>query len=112
MADERVAFVAVEHSEFVGMVGADSRDAASGTASLVALWVEPGARDQGVGRRLVAAGVDWARRRGADRVELWVLDANDAAQALYRRGGFTSAHRTQPVPWAPDFTESLLTHPL
>jgi ribosomal protein S18 acetylase RimI-like enzyme len=110
-ADERVAFVAVQDASFVGMVGGDFRHADSGVASLVALWVEPAARGKGVGRRLVQAVVDWAQQRGADRVELWVVNSNDAAQALYRRTGFMPAHLVQPVPWAPSFSESLLTRP-
>lgn len=90
---------------------ADFSEAADERVSFVALWVEPAARGQGVGRRLVQAVLDWAQWRGADRVELWVVNSNDAAQALYRRTGFMPAHLVQPVPWAPSFSESLLTRP-
>lgn len=42
----------------------------------------------GVGRRLMAAGEDWARRRGARRLMLWVLGPNLRARRLYAACGF------------------------
>lgn len=75
----------------VGMVGAHRSDTARGTVELVSLWVDPGHRRGGVGRRLVAWVVDWAAAGGADRVELWVTTANAPAEALYRRSGFVPA---------------------
>jgi GNAT superfamily N-acetyltransferase len=112
VAEERVSFVAVEDGGFVGMVGGDLDEAGSGAARLVALWVERSARGRGVGRRLVEGVVDWARRRGAARIELWVVDDNDAARALYERCGFTPTGREQAVPWAPERTEWLLVRTL
>ncbi|HUI95692.1 MAG TPA: GNAT family N-acetyltransferase [Xanthobacteraceae bacterium] len=43
---------------------------------------------QGIGRRLVAACVDWARQRGADDVEIAVHDFNIGAAAFYVALGF------------------------
>ncbi len=51
-------------------------------------------RRQGIGRRLVAACVEWARRRGADDVEIAVHDFNGGAIAFYAALGFEmSVHR-------------------
>jgi ribosomal protein S18 acetylase RimI-like enzyme len=58
------------------------------TWHLVAMWVRPERRGQGIADRLVEAVCDLARARGAVRVALWVADANPRAQALYRRLGF------------------------
>ena len=55
---------------------------------LVAMWVSPDRRGQGIADRLVEAVCDLARARGAARVALWVADANPRAQAFYRRLGF------------------------
>jgi ribosomal protein S18 acetylase RimI-like enzyme len=55
---------------------------------LVAMWVSPGHRGQGIADRLVAAVCDLARARGGTQVALWVADANPRAQAVYRRLGF------------------------
>jgi ribosomal protein S18 acetylase RimI-like enzyme len=52
------------------------------------LYVAPEARREGVGRKLVEAVVDRARKRGCRRVELDVSSENPAAMALYRSLGF------------------------
>jgi GNAT superfamily N-acetyltransferase len=109
---DRVVLVAVEGAAFVGMAGGVFRDAAVDTAEVVAVWVEPAARGRGVARRLVDAIVDWARARGARRAELWVVDDNPAADALYRRAGFTPTGRREPTASAPDVCESLLARAL
>jgi ribosomal protein S18 acetylase RimI-like enzyme len=58
------------------------------TWHLVAMWVSPARRGQGIADRLVAAVCDLARAEGASQVALWVADANLRAQAFYRRLGF------------------------
>ena len=88
LAEGRVSFVAVANDRFVGMVGGKLSETDARVAELVALWVEPAARGSGVARRLVDAVVDWARRQGAAHVELWVVNGNDAARAVYERSGF------------------------
>ena len=45
-------------------------------------------RRQGIGRRLIAACVEWARDRGADDVEVAVHDFNAEAIAFYAALGF------------------------
>jgi GNAT superfamily N-acetyltransferase len=103
---DRVCFVAAGDQGLAGMAGASVTD---GVAGLVALWVEPAARGRGAARGLIAAVVDWARRRSAARIDLWVVDGNDAAERLYARAGFGPTGVRQPVPWAPERTESRLT---
>jgi ribosomal protein S18 acetylase RimI-like enzyme len=78
-----------------GPVPADTgRTAAPGAGApqsawhLVAMWVSPGHRGQGIADRLAAAVCDLARARGGTQVALWVADANPRAQAVYRRLGF------------------------
>jgi len=48
-------------------------------------------RRRGVGSTLTRAAEDEARRRGHERLRLTVSDANDAAQALYRRLGYVDS---------------------
>jgi ribosomal protein S18 acetylase RimI-like enzyme len=62
------------------------------SVELNALWVAPEARRTGAGRALIEAVCDWARERGAARVELEVTATSLAAQALYRALGFTALH--------------------
>jgi ribosomal protein S18 acetylase RimI-like enzyme len=59
------------------------------------LAVLPAYRGTGVGRALLSAAEQHARRRGCCRLTLEVLESNSGARALYRRFGFddTTASR-------------------
>ncbi|MEJ3652841.1 GNAT family N-acetyltransferase [Actinomycetes bacterium KLBMP 9759] len=52
------------------------------------LAVDPAAQGRGVGRLLVEAAVEEARRRGAAKISLRVLGSNPGARRLYERCGF------------------------
>ena len=54
------------------------------------LYVDPAARRQGIARRLVESVRESAVAAGALRLSLQTEPDNDAAQALYRRCGFTT----------------------
>ena len=51
------------------------------------LYVRPQARGAGAGRALLAALADICLERGYQRLEWWVLDWNEPAQAFYRTVG-------------------------
>lgn len=53
------------------------------------MWVSPAARGLGVGRRLLTALEDEARRRGAERVRLDTNHNLSEAITLYRASGYT-----------------------
>jgi ribosomal protein S18 acetylase RimI-like enzyme len=54
------------------------------------LYVAPASRGQGLGRALMEAAMDLARREGAERMELGTSEDDRAARALYERLGFTN----------------------
>ncbi|WP_410647426.1 GNAT family N-acetyltransferase [Amycolatopsis sp. cmx-4-54] len=58
------------------------------TARLRMLLLEPAARGRGVGKRLVAECVEFARAAGYRAMELWTVSLLDAALAIYRKAGF------------------------
>lgn len=68
------------------------------------LGVDPDAAGRGLGRRLLAAGLNRMRREGRRTASLYVEGDNEPALALYRRFGFVTAavdvqyKRTPPQP--------------
>jgi GNAT superfamily N-acetyltransferase len=58
---------------------------------LIAMWVAPEVRGQGVGKRLLDAVVAEAARRGASAVALHVTDRNLVARKAYERFGFVAS---------------------
>ncbi len=88
-----VILVAERDGEVVGYTyaGVEGNDymALRGPAGVVYdIVVDPGHRQQGIGRMLLDATLDALKVRGAPRAVLSTADKNDAAQHLFDRAGF------------------------
>jgi ribosomal protein S18 acetylase RimI-like enzyme len=59
-------------------------------AHLEELYVVPARRGQGLGRALLEASMDLARREGAAHIDLGTSEDDTAARALYESAGFTN----------------------
>ncbi len=60
---------------------------------LAELYVVPARRGHGLGRRLMLAAIDFARSRGADRMDLGTSEDDVVARALYESLGFVNRER-------------------
>jgi tRNA threonylcarbamoyl adenosine modification protein YeaZ/ribosomal-protein-alanine acetyltransferase len=65
------------------------------TAELLRVIVAPGARQAGLGRRLVEQSLAWATEQGADQVFLEVSTNNDSAIRLYEKCDFHEISRRE-----------------
>jgi DNA-binding MarR family transcriptional regulator/GNAT superfamily N-acetyltransferase len=104
-------WIAERHGEVVGSIYVVRQS--STVAKLRMLYVEPGARGLGIGRRLVEEALAFARERGYRKVVLWTHDVLVAARRLYRDLGFvktgTRTHEDFGVPVAAETWELALT---
>jgi GNAT superfamily N-acetyltransferase len=76
----------------------------AGTAKLRLLLIEPKARGRGLGKRLVAASLAFARRKGYRKVVLWTQSNLAAARHLYEATGFRLAKRQRHREFGYDLT--------
>lgn len=65
---------------------------------LAELYVVPGRRGHGLGRALMEAAIDLARREGADHMDLGTSEDDVAACALYESLGFSNREGTADGP--------------
>lgn len=86
-ADREAAWIAELDAERVGCVFCVSED--RDTARLRILLVDPRARGQRLGTRLVETCLDFARRAGYRRMVLWTNHPLVAARSIYLAAGFT-----------------------
>jgi len=96
-----------DHVERVGsvFVVADGRT----SAKLRLLLIEPPARGQGLGKRLVEECIAFARKAGYRKLVLWTHDNLTAARAIYSKLGFrlvkSEPHRQFGVPVVGEYWE-------
>jgi GNAT superfamily N-acetyltransferase len=95
---DTVIILAVDDDRWVGMIVGRLLADAGATAWLEALWVDPRARRRRLGQRLIEAVAEWARERGAVRLDLSVTEGNRPARALYAHAGFAPTGRRRPLP--------------
>lgn len=107
--DVQPVLVARDNGEVVGMVsvglsrGRDRPPAGAFEDSTLehpvgevyTLYVAPEHQDRGIGRRLLAAGLDTLAGRNAPRAFLWVLRDNQARFFYERAGGIRIAERME-----------------
>ncbi|MGD1070390.1 MAG: GNAT family N-acetyltransferase [Bryobacteraceae bacterium] len=91
--DQSIVFLAIRQDDsaigFTQLFPSFSSASAARIFVLNDLYVQPEARRQGVGSLLLAAAAQFGSAAGAVRLTLSTEIANEAAQALYERAGWT-----------------------
>lgn len=88
-----VVLVAERAGEVVGYVYAGFepmswKELRAACAYVHDVFVDPGARQQGIASRLMRAAIEWAAAKGLPRVVLASAAGNEPAQRLFERLGF------------------------
>jgi ribosomal protein S18 acetylase RimI-like enzyme len=63
------------------------------------LTIRPDLQKRKLGRALLAAAEDFARQRGAHRIQMTVVNVRDILIAWYERRGYTVTGETRPFPY-------------
>jgi molybdopterin-guanine dinucleotide biosynthesis protein A len=79
-------WIALREGEVVGSVAL--RSLGPHELELKRMYLRPGQRGRGLGRRLLETALEWARADGARRVKLDTSDRMEAARGLYEARGF------------------------
>jgi molybdopterin-guanine dinucleotide biosynthesis protein A/N-acetylglutamate synthase-like GNAT family acetyltransferase len=72
------------------------RDAGDGVYVLKRMYLDPSQRGRGLGKRLLATALGWARANGADVVSLDTTERMVAARGLYEAAGFVQVPGESP----------------
>ena len=65
----------------------DGNESAHPMGYLTSMYVEPGHRNAGLGSRMLATAITWARDQGLQLLVCWPAPGDDAVR-FYRRAGF------------------------
>jgi molybdopterin-guanine dinucleotide biosynthesis protein A/N-acetylglutamate synthase-like GNAT family acetyltransferase len=72
------------------------RDAGDGVYVLKRMYLDPSQRGRGLGKRLLATALGWARANGADVISLDTTERMVAARGLYEAAGFVQVPGESP----------------
>lgn len=94
-------------NRFAGSIAIDGKEAGSKGARLRWFIVAPEFQGRGIGRRLILEAVDFCRKAGYGRLNLWTFKGLDRARSLYESEGFRLAGEQDIRKWGNSITEQM-----
>ena len=88
----------------VGMMYVFVRNDQKNTGGIGGLWVSSEHRQQGIGKDLVLAALDWLTKKHLKRVTFWNNKDNPTSSAFYEKIGFVYSGVEKPLESDPSFT--------
>jgi ribosomal protein S18 acetylase RimI-like enzyme len=101
---EKSTLFAIRVREPIGIVAAYRDDVEASLFHVIAMWVAPEARREGIGRRLLAEIEEWIASCGGEYVQLLVADQAAAAIGLYDTAGYRPDGERSESPHTPGVT--------
>lgn len=98
---EMTTLLAMRSREPVGLVAAYRDDVQKNLFYVIAMWVAPEARREGIGRRLLDEIEEWIASSGGNCVQLSVADQALAAIRLYDAAGYRHDGERSASPHSP-----------
>ncbi len=88
-----------------GAIAIDGIDARFGGAHLRWFIASERLRGQGMGKRLLAAAMEFCRMREYQHIYLWTFEGLDAARHLYEKSGFVLVQQKRARQWGREVNE-------
>ena len=88
LGDAMATLIAKHEHRPIGIVGAYRDETDPVLFHIIAMWVDPDARGEGIGRQLLAHIEGWIRSCNGRAVQLHVTTTASAARRLYETAGF------------------------
>lgn len=108
---QTATFLAVTGDHLVGTATGIADDGGAARSYVVAVFVDPRSRGNGLLGRLVDEIAHWSREHDRPELVLEVADANARAVRAYRRLGFAETGGSQPHPGYPGVRELEMARP-
>jgi ribosomal protein S18 acetylase RimI-like enzyme len=102
--DDMATILALDGDDPVGIVAAYRDDDDPSLYHVIAMWVDPARRGQGLGRQLLAAIEEWVAGAGGARIQLDVADSATEAVSLYESSGYVPDGHRRASPHTPGIT--------
>jgi ribosomal protein S18 acetylase RimI-like enzyme len=106
--EEKTTLLALAGSEPVGLVAAYRDEQQPRLFHVIAMWVAPEARREGIGRRLLDAVEEWIAASGGTCAQVSVADEAVAANRLYDTAGYRPDGERSELPHSPGVSHASL----